>query len=585
MDGIRVVRRYRDGQKRLFTHQVGLAGEHLFNKFDLDWKVDYVRTESHTTRHRTAWENRIGKDGVADYIYDRSDYNFPVWDAESTAEGIGHIYDYANTTFADMLQQSPKNTNEALELKFNVKIPVKFGENPGAIKFGAKIRNEQKDVKRNIRDYRWQGADKLRMSDFLNTNNRYFTQSSSNTPFYDLGFFNDKNKILDFWKANVSPDNDDSFNGGETFTFSQSRYVRTSVLNSYTTDEDVYALYLMGEVDIGKLHLIAGVRWESTDLTFNPNRLIDQDGDATLSNVEKFTGSRKYDQLFPSIVARYNFTDNLILRAAYTTGIARPGIGNYTGTITISSTDNEVTAGNPNLLPALADNFDLSLEYYSKSIGVLSVGIFHKSIDNFIFGSRRIIPGSSVIGGILLDPIDPDSQWSFDSTFNAGTAKLTGVEFAFSQQFSFLPSPWDGIGISANATFIDGEVTGIPDFVSDRSSLTFVPGQSEGQGQVGQVLDLQVYYEKYGWTLRLALHSNGSAVNNVGGDAFSDEFIEDDFNVSMSVSHQITERFRWFVNFVNIADTPKVFFAGNRTLPIELEFSGWSVMGGVKFNL
>ena len=43
----------------------------------------------------------------------------------------------------------------------------------------------------------------------------------------------------------------------------------------------------------------------------------------------------------------------------------------------------KLTIGNPELKPTTSYNFDLSADYYFRSIGLVSAGIFYKKIDDF----------------------------------------------------------------------------------------------------------------------------------------------------------------------------------------------------------
>lgn len=52
--------------------------------------------------------------------------------------------------------------------------------------------------------------------------------------------------------------------------------------------------------------------------------------------------------------------------------------------VNIKCLDNEVIVGNFGLKFIFFYNFDLSVDYYFKSIGLVSVGVFYKKIDDFI---------------------------------------------------------------------------------------------------------------------------------------------------------------------------------------------------------
>ena len=57
--------------------------------------------------------------------------------------------------------------------------------------------------------------------------------------------------------------------------------------------------------------------------------------------------------------------------------------------VNIKRSDNEITIGNPELKPTVSYNFDLSADYYFRSIGLISAGIFYKKIDDFIVDQVR----------------------------------------------------------------------------------------------------------------------------------------------------------------------------------------------------
>ena len=93
---------------------------------------------------------------------------------------------------------------------------------------------------------------------------------------------------------------------------------------------------------------------------------------------------RSYDHFLPSINVKYNISEQLIVRGAYTQTISRPGFEESAAFQIIESkteeddgvfvTEREAEVGNPQLLPYESDNFDLSVEYYPGQIGVLSAG-------------------------------------------------------------------------------------------------------------------------------------------------------------------------------------------------------------------
>ena len=77
------------------------------------------------------------------------------------------------------------------------------------------------------------------------------------------------------------------------------------------------------------------------------------------------------------------------MSAAFTTSLARPDYYALTPFISVvPDDDSEIAAGNPNLNATFAYNFDLMIEKYYKSVGLLSGGVFYKKL-NVIDGKQR----------------------------------------------------------------------------------------------------------------------------------------------------------------------------------------------------
>src|SRR5690606_36169008 len=82
---------------------------------------------------------------------------------------------------------------------------------------------------------------------------------------------------------------------------------------------------------------------------------------------------------------------------------------------------------NINLRPWTADNFDLSLEYYTDQGGVFSAGVFRKNVDGF-FGQSVRIATAEDLAELSLD--DRFLGWQITTQFNSGSARVTGTELA-----------------------------------------------------------------------------------------------------------------------------------------------------------
>ena len=164
----------------------------------------------------------------------------------------------------------------------------------------------------------------------------------------------------------------------------------------------------------------------------------------------------QYDYLLPSMNLKFGLTDDLIFRLAGSKVLSRPDNGyirNYF-TASIDSSGNFTgTSGAPELVPATAWQFDASLEWYFAPVGSDTLNGFYKSIDNFFFQSVRDETITNSSGE------SRDIQIRGPANFD-GTGKIKGFEIAYQQTYDFLPSPLDGLGVSANYTYIDSK--GLP---------------------------------------------------------------------------------------------------------------------------
>jgi TonB-dependent receptor len=159
---------------------------------------------------------------------------------------------------------------------------------------------------------------------------------------------------------------------------------------------------------------------------------------------------------------------------------------------------------NPYLKPITAWQFDLSIENYFANVGSFTLAGFYKKFYNYIqYGAfEREITNEGVTRDALVR-----------GPANGEGAEISGFEVAYQRFFDFLPTPFDGLGIQANYTFVQNK--GI-----SNANLTNVGSDGGGTstpGTLGSALDpgsleglskhsfnLVGMYEKNGLALRLA---------------------------------------------------------------------------------
>jgi TonB-dependent receptor len=248
--------------------------------------------------------------------------------------------------------------------------------------------------------------------------------------------------------------------------------IQTELTGNTKFKEDITAFYIMGNVDLGKLSMLGGLRVETTETdgeaalqVISPEeraRRAAFQGALTADEIRRRTvaefGGRQnrrgeYRDVLPGLHFKYSPFPRLVTRASYAANIGRPGIGQLLPRTNVNYDNETVSSSNPSLKPQLADNFDVTAEYYFEPAGVVMVGAFLKEIKQFIYtAGGHVIPAGADNG------FDGEyAGFTYTTQFNGGAAKVKGLEFSYSQQFTFLPGFWSGFGAFVNATVMRAE--------------------------------------------------------------------------------------------------------------------------------
>jgi TonB-dependent receptor len=212
--------------------------------------------------------------------------------------------------------------------------------------------------------------------------------------------------------------------------------------NNFDLVERVTAGYLMDSIDLGRVRLVGGVRFEGTqDSTLSCNCGLDPNqpngGPLTVK------GSGSYIDVLPSVSARIRLDgqDASALRFVYARGLSRPDPVFLTTATSVdnSTTPPTLTIGNPALKPEHANNFDVLYERYLRPLGSIQAGFFYKNI------STPIV--------LNLAPATPTQPDQISQAVNAGSAYIAGIELNFQQHFTYLPGLLNGFGVAANYSY------------------------------------------------------------------------------------------------------------------------------------
>ena len=308
--------------------------------------------------------------------------------------------------------------------------------------------------------------------------------------------------------------------------------------------EDVYAAYVRGQVQIGKLGILGGVRLEDTNVEAS-GRLTD----SRQPSVSRVTRESDYRDYFPSVHFTYAARSNLIARASFSTGASRPSLSNLYPTTTVaydaSGTDGIVTQNDPGLKPQYSKNYDVSLEYYFEPAGVLSVGYFRKDLTDFLAREIRVIGSGSDngFGGLY-------SGFDLSTTSNQGKAKIRGVEFNYMQQLSMLPRPFDRLQLFANLTDLKTEGS----YASGAEELAkFVPRTS----------NVGLSYQWRAFQVRVAQRYTSAFLDGYNANVYQRTRFRPDRKIDLSFKYQFRRWAAVYVDVLNLRNKWPDQYTGN----------------------
>ncbi|HTN15694.1 MAG TPA: TonB-dependent receptor [Sphingomonadaceae bacterium] len=328
--------------------------------------------------------------------------------------------------------------------------------------------------------------------------------------------------------------------GGPQFVLNEKTSLANDTLSDFNLTEAVYAGYAMANLDFGQVGLTAGLRVEHTKLDITGYLL--EDG----TRVVPTSGSREYTDWLPSVIARVKPAEDVMLRLAYSRSVGRPQYSDLSpgGSVTVESEDEiSVSSGNPSLKPYVADALDASAEWYFAPGGMLSVGAFAKWIKDPIFTQSFNVNDGTFLGETY-DIIH------FSQKQNAEKGNVTGIEFAYQQQFTMLPGLLSGFGVNLNLTLIDAELT---DPV--RGKIDF-PEQSK------LLWGAQLFYQKGIIEASVAYHHTGRAMISAGNVELADQYNDDLRRLDAKVAIDLTENVRIFAEGQNLTDEPTRQYQG-----------------------
>jgi iron complex outermembrane recepter protein len=233
-----------------------------------------------------------------------------------------------------------------------------------------------------------------------------------------------------------------------------------------------------------------------------------------------------YSNLLPSVNAKFEIEENMLLRFGYSETLTRPTLESMRPVTNIGTTRPDLllaSGGNPYLTPFLSTNWDVSYEWYYADASAVSIGLFSKEVDGFITQTPAPEQISLASGSY---------EFQITRPRNGETAKVDGLEMAWTHTWE------NGFGFQVNATVVN----------SDGDDNFALEGLGDSQNVVA-------FYEKDGFQARVAFNNRESFLQTLrNGDTGEPEFVDTYGQWDLSASYDLTEALTVIFEGINVTD-------------------------------
>ena len=524
--------------ERQRTMDFTFGGENRLGWLGIDWKLGYDRASEERPNER-----------YIDYRLTSQKFDF---DLSDTREPFAIAQEGSTMTLNDdfSLKELTQQQEDIVENDFKAVVDFKAElSSRSKIKFGLKFVSKTKDKEIDFYEYtplskKEFNADALaHVSD--KSTDRYMPSSK-----YQVGTFVDKTYL-----GALNLDDEKLF---------EREQVAEELAGNYHARENVTSGYVRIDSRVAdNLHFMGGLRAEHTSL-----RYVGRDYDDEADIVSKTAPETSdYINFLPSLLLKWEINDDFMLRAGYNQSISRPKYSALVPGMNIKRGDNEIKIGNTDLKATTSHNLDLNVEYYWKSVGLVSAGLFYKHIEGFI------------VDEVAYNKEYNGAMWTkFTQPKNAGNADVVGVEAAWQRDFGFITPAMRCVGLYATYTYTHSRVTDFNFEGRENESGLSLPGSPK------HTANLSLYFDKNGFSSRLSFNYASSFIDEMGANSFYDRYYDAVKYLDLNLSYTFGKRVKFtvFADCTNLLNQPLRYYQGSKDFTMQQEYYGVKVNGGVK---
>ncbi|KZC17546.1 TonB-dependent receptor [Rhodanobacter sp. FW510-R12] len=275
---------------------------------------------------------------------------------------------------------------------------------------------------------------------------------------------------------------------------------------NYTVKEKVPVAYLKLNIDtaLGDVPLRGnvGVQFVRTDQS---SQALQTNGDTLVGRI---ADGAKYNNVLPSLNLAAQLTDRQYLRFGFAKTMSRgriddekvatsAGVGKVQNGPAAGQVLWSGSGGNPKLKPYVAVGTDLSYEFYFGKSSYFAAAVFNKNLLNYIYNQTTLNYDFSHYTNDNPTLTPTSNIGSFTRPANGTGGKMQGLELSGALEGGLLAQALDGFGVQANFSLTNSNIP--------TSSISSIPGgPTTLPGLSRKVANLALYYEKYGWSVRVA---------------------------------------------------------------------------------
>ncbi|MBS0031405.1 TonB-dependent receptor domain-containing protein [Chitinophaga sp. 22321] len=275
-------------------------------------------------------------------------------------------------------------------------------------------------------------------------------------------------------------------------------YDITSPVDAYTASEQYNSFYVMGDWKTAaeKLTLNAGLRGE-----YDRQRLSGaKEGPTGKQTIDFVYVDHKKTVLLPSLNIGYRPDSNVVIRTSYGRTVNRPDFREITPYNDFDYQRNERIKGNPRVVTAVIDNYDLRAELYPRNANeVINIGVFYKHLAHPIERTREETTNNEYSDG-----------WSYTniSYDNSVYAEIYGVEAEIKKSLAFIPGNiFRHLSVVLNGSYIQSHTERRKENNDYASDTAHKPG-GPLQGQAPYIANAGLFYENVATGTKMGLVYN-----------------------------------------------------------------------------